>query len=148
MEDGTMRKTIFSGSLAVVASTLLSVGCSEQSVKEEAQSAAKVVAEVVEELGEAAREGSAAQAGRDLEAAGRAAADAVEAKGLEQAAQDEAASVVDTARANVEDSTRTEREAYDAARESGGTVIEAAGDAENAVLAIPNEEDAKKKVMP
>ena len=75
-------------------------------------------------------------------------ADAVEAKGLEQAAQDAADSAMDTARANIEDSTRTEREAFDAARESGESVIEAAGDAENAVLAIPNEEDAKKKVMP
>ena len=143
-----MRRAIIGGSLAVVVATLVGVGCSDQGVKQDAQRAADAVAKEAEELGSAAREGGAAQAGRELEAAERAAAPDVDAKGLADAARDAADSAVDTARANVEESERTFQETYDAARKSGEGVVEAAGDAENAVLAIPDEKEAKKKAMP
>jgi hypothetical protein len=39
-------------------------------------------------------------------------------------------------------------QAYEAEREGGEGVVEAAGDAENEVLAIPDEKDAEKKATP
>jgi hypothetical protein len=143
-----MKRSILAGGLAVVAVTLFGVGCSDQGLKQDAQKAAKAVAEEAGELGAAAREGAAAQAGRDLEAAGRAATDAVDSEGIAGAARNAADSAAETARANVEESARTELETYHAARKSGEGVVEAAGDAENAVLAIPDEKDAKKQAVP
>ena len=58
-----MRRSIIGGSLAVVAATLVGVGCSDQGVKEDAKRAADTVAEEAEELGSAAREGAAPQTG-------------------------------------------------------------------------------------
>jgi hypothetical protein len=143
-----MKRSIVASLFALVASTLIGVGCSDQGAKQDARNAAKAVAEEAGELGAAAREGAAAQAGRDIEAAGRDAADAVDREGVVDAARNAAGSAADTARAKVEESARTEQEAYDAARKSGEGVVEAAGDAENAVLAIPDEKDAKKKTIP
>jgi uncharacterized lipoprotein NlpE involved in copper resistance len=97
-----MKRSILAGGLAVVAVTLIGVGCSDQGVKQDAQKAAKAIAEEAGELGAAAREGAAAQAGRDLEAAGRAATDAVDSEGLAGAARNAADSAAETARANVE----------------------------------------------
>jgi hypothetical protein len=143
-----MKRSIVAGSIALAAAALCAVGCGEQRVERDAKRAENTVAKEAEELGSAAREGAAARTARDLEAAEGVAAEAIDQKGIAGAAGQAADDVADTARANVEESTRTAEETYDAARKSGEGVVDAAGDAENAVLAIPDEKEAKQKGTP
>ena len=130
-----MKGSVLGGTLAIGLAALgVGLGCSEErgAVHEEMDAAA-----------EAAREGAAASAGEAALGLARDAAEAVDARGAVGAAEAGVDAAADETLRNLDTTTKAGEEAYDEARKRGEKRIEAAGEAYDAALEVPEEKQAE-----
>jgi uncharacterized membrane-anchored protein YhcB (DUF1043 family) len=122
-----MRALLIGCVMGVLAMSL-TAACGE--AQQEANEIADEASAQLNEAKERASEGASGKAAAAVDGAAGQAAEAVDTKGAVQAAEDAARQL----EANVEQSLETEKETYEKKRAEGEGVVEAAGDAYEAVL--------------
>ncbi len=136
-----MQTRALGTSLVIVLTALaFGVACQGESPRESADAEANLVSEEVKELGDAARTGAAADAARAIGQAGRDTADQIRQGGALAAAESGVKDVAEKLEKNVENAAKVAEESYDSARKKGEGRLEAAGEAYNAVLDVPEAE--------